>query len=192
MMHRGSLLLKREPHWRLRRKGMACNAPGFVCSWIDEKGSLTARLSAVSGSKVGVSLLRQGWYQPFPTEAFALDLPLQRRVWLREVMLHAQNKPLVLARTVVPAGMLRGVGHGLARLGDRPLGELLFAYRRLDRRSLEQTRVDASNWQPAMTQAHGLDTPVWGRRSLYETMGLKLLVCEFFFPALFDWADSQK
>jgi len=166
-------------------------APSAIRSWLEEAGSLTARLRAVSGSGFGVRLLGQGWGRPFLGEAGLLDLPPRRRALLREVLLHDAGKPLVLALTTIPPRSLRGVHCGLARLGNRPLGELLFAYRGLRRASLELAKIAPSQWRHPVSREFGLDVPVWGRRSLYEVGPVSLVVCEFFLPAVLSLPEPE-
>lgn len=118
-----------------------------------------------------------------------LGLPPRRRVLLREVLLHDAGIPLVLARTTIPPLTLRGVHGGLARLGSRPLGELLFAYRGLRRTSLELAKIFPSHWRHPISREFGLDSPVWGRRSLYQVGSVSLAVCEFFLPGVLSLSE---
>lgn len=145
---------------------------------------MTARLRAVFGSGFGVRLLRQAWGRPFRGEAEALDLPTHSHALIREVMLHCNGHPLVLARTVIPKQALRGAQCRLAQLGDRPLGELLFAYRGLRRQELEFARVPLTDWRAPIADETGMVGDVWGRRCLYLLASGRLLVCEFFLPAV--------
>lgn len=189
-MHLRSLLFKREPAWRSARQAGRPAAPGAVCSWLYETGSLTARLRSVAGPGFGVRLLGQGWGRPFSGETHALGVPARSRALLREVLLHDGGKPLVLARTVIPPRTLRGVYCGLARLGDRPLGELLFSYQGLARTQLEWVRIKPAQWRQAAALEFGVHEPVWGRRSHYAVGDISLLVCEFFLPAVLSLTES--
>ena len=113
-----------------------------------------------------------------------LGLPDRRRALAREVLLFGVRGPLVLARSVIPQEALRGEHCALARLGNRPLGEVLFAQRGLRRAHLEFVRVAPADWRPTVAQEFGLDGPLWGRRSLYQLGQVSLVVCEFFLPAV--------
>jgi len=145
---------------------------------------LTARLRKAVGVDFGVRLLGQRWVRPFDDEAALLQLPPRRRALVREVLLHSQGRPLVLARTVIPPDTLRGVYCGLAHLGNRPLGELLFAYRGLRRSHLEAARAVQTDWRHSIARQFEIETPVWGRRSLYQVGRASLTVCEFFLPSV--------
>lgn len=131
-------------------------------------------------------LLGQHWCRPFAEEAHALRLSAGRRAVVREVALQWGERPLVLARSVIPAKTLKGVDRRLAHLGTRPLGEILFADPRLQRRSLELAEVEPSLWLRTLRNEVELARPVWGRRSRYALgPGHTLLVAEFFLPELF-------
>ena len=185
-MHPRSLLFRREPAWRA---APLRHAPAAFRPWLAESASLTARLRRGAGTAFGVRLLGQGFAKPFAGESGLLGLAARRRVLAREVLLFGDG-PLVLARTVIPPRALRGELCALARLGNRPLGEVLFAQRRLRRTRLEFARVAPADWRAGVAQAYGLEAPVWGRRSLYEVGPLALLVCEFFLPAVLSLEES--
>jgi chorismate--pyruvate lyase len=150
---------------------------------------LTARLRKAVGTGFGVRLLDQCWSRPFADEARLLGLPPRQRVLVREVLLHCEGKPLVLARSIIPPRTLRGIHCGLAHLGDRPLGELLFAYRGLQRSHLEATRAVESDWKPTIAREFAIESTVWGRRSLYEVEKVSLIVCEFFLPTVLTLSE---
>ena len=186
-MHPRSLLFRREPVWRA---SPSVHVPVAVRSWLEESASLTARLRREAGAGVGVLLLGQGFGQSFAGESGLLGMSARRRALVREVLLRGESGPLVLARTVIPAQALRGQHCGLARLGNRPLGEVLFAQRGLRRTSLEFAKLAPTDWQAAVAQEYGLDGPVWGRRSLYTLGEVSLVVCEFFLPGVLSLSES--
>jgi chorismate--pyruvate lyase len=182
-----SQLFQRPPVWR---DALRAKPPKALRSWLFETGSLTARLRAGVGGKFRVRLLAQAWRKPFYNEARALDLPAQHVALAREVVLLDAERPLVLARTLLPPRTLRGPHVGLAHLGNRPLGELLFANPKLLRTHLELAEIAPQDWQAKVASAYGLDEPVWGRRSRYALEGLSLLVCEFFLPSVLTLSES--
>ena len=187
-MHPRSLIFQRQPAWRPAQASQLA-APHAVWSWLAESHSLTARLRKSTGSGFGVRLIGQCWARPFADEAHLLALPPRRRAVVREVLLHCHGTPLVLARTIIPPRTLRGVHSGLAHLGNRPLGELLFAYRGLQRSHLEMARANPADWKPEIARECGIDSPVWGRRSLYQVGHVSLLVCEFFLSAVLNLSE---
>jgi len=182
-----SELFLQPPRWvRVRHHGNR-RIPPRIASWLFEAGSLTKRLRRVCGANFRVRLLRQDWCKPCADEARILRLAMGRRAVVREVALQRGERPVVVARSVIPAQTLRGVDRRLARLGTRPLGEILFADPRLAKQSLELTEVRGACWRPKLRTHMELGARTWGRRSLYTLgRGHRLLVAEFFLPELFD------
>jgi chorismate--pyruvate lyase len=163
---------------------MRAAASPVVRSWIEETGSLTARLRATCGAGFGVTVLRQDWRRPFAGEAHILNLGRGQGALVREVVLHCAGRPLIVARSVIPRATLRRTHRRLAHLGNRPLGEWLFSHPGLVRLGLDVTVVGADRWGPALAKEFGLGGGVWGRRSVYEIAEGRVLVCEFFLPAI--------
>ena len=156
-----------------------------------EPGSLTQRLRHKFGAGFRVTLLGQSWQKPGMDEARQLGLQPGHRAIVREVALQNGSRPVVLARSIIPAQTLRGADRRLARLGNRPLGHILFADPRLQRLQLQWTKVTRCHWKIGLFAEESASAPIWGRRSLYS-LGPehKLLVAEFFLPALFLDNDS--
>lgn len=155
-----------------------------IVDWLFEPGSLTERLRSVCGEQFRVQLLGQSWQKPFLGERRSLQMPGRRYALTREVLLCRGDLPLVCARTIIPAKTLRGAQRRLSNLGNRPLGEVLFASPKLERRGFELAELRSENW----LGSGALKTPqepIWGRRTVYSIGGHELLVCEFFLPALF-------
>lgn len=154
--------------------------PLVVRSWLSETGSLTARLSSVFGP-VRVVVLYEGRGRLLSSERARLVRFSSGPVWVREVLLESAGMPLLGARTVAPVATLEGVGAGFGRLGNRPLGELLFTHPAVVRGETQWTHLPPKHWRPNETAC-----PRWGRRTLYEVGGRPLLVNEFFLPIVFD------
>lgn len=175
-----SQLFPREPQWRENRCGTRHQLPSAIQSWTYETGSLTQRLRRAYGGAVKVSVLWQRWQTPFRTEQQRLRLPRHVHALVREVLLHADGKPLILARTVIPAGTVTFAHSNLAKLGTRPLGEVIFAYPKLARLQLDVCLVEPDGWTPATRGLAKISQPVWGRRTVYGLQHQHLLVSEFF------------
>ncbi len=163
-----------RPRWRHYRRVPCSRVPRHWRAWVLSRGSLTRLLKQASSGHFRVEVLHQGWGRPTRSEAATLALPPHQRALIREVILHGQGEPWVCARSVIPATTLTGRQRQLKRLGERPLGELLFRDPSLKRSPIQIVRLQQ--------QAGG--TPVWGRRSLFYVGGKPLLVSEIFLPAL--------
>jgi chorismate--pyruvate lyase len=180
-----SQLFARPPEWRPVRPSQSHHIPPGAESWLFEASSLTRRLRALCGPEFRVRLLRQDWARPYPDELQALGIPPARRAVVREVLLQCGDRPLVAARSVIPAETLRGARPGLARLGTRPLGEILFRDPRLERTHLELCAVEPRQWRREIGGTAGFSGKIRGRRNWYRIGPGRLLVAEFFLPALF-------
>jgi chorismate--pyruvate lyase len=185
-----SQLFSRPPAWfpSANRRGRGIPEPAE--SWLFETGSLTRRLRALCGDDFRVRVLGQDWQRPCADETRLLRLRAGQRAVVREVLLQCGDRPLVAARSVIPARTLHGAGRRLARLGRRPLGEVLFRDPRLERTRLELAELAAATWRPELSGAAGTGR-TWGRRSLYRLGHGTLLVAEFFLPALFEREHSR-
>jgi chorismate lyase len=178
-----SQLLLREPRWRTANTLARTFIPYPVASWIYESGSLTARLRRLYGDTFNLRVVDQSWSRLFYGEGLSLAAPRYRHALVREVLLCNGERPLVAARSIMPSEALQGSGSRLARLGTRPLGEILFSYRGLRRDRLDYARIGAVDWQPDAARFTGGED-AWGRRSLYRVAGGHILVCEFFLSEL--------
>ena len=105
---------------------------------------------------------------------------------LREVMLHANGKPLILARTIIPASTIKAAKSNLSRLGNRPLGEIIFSYPKLERIAMDVALVKQSTWTQSAIAEAGIAQPIWGRRTVYAIAHKQMLVSEFFLPEILE------
>ena len=177
-----SCLFNCEPLWLENRQGLRHKLPNNVQSWTYESGSLTQRLRNFYGDAVAVKVLLQRWHKPFLSERCLLKLPEHQYCLTREVLLHANGKPLILARTIIPASTIKVVKSNLSHLGNRPLGEIIFSYPKLERIAMDVTLIDPSTWMQSALAEAGIDQPVWGRRTVYAIAHKQMLVSEFFLP----------
>jgi chorismate lyase len=187
-LRKRSVLFHRRPEWSVVPHGIKLMVPETVRSWLFESHSLTARLRAAFGMGIGVRVLRQCWTAPYFDEAKLLGLRHGRFGLIREVVLHDRGIPLVLARSIIPPEALHGAQCRLAHLGNRPLGELLFAYPGLRREALELALIEPGDW--CSEAGSRVSVPVWGRRSVYRVARGRVLVGEFFLPAVHAVPDS--
>ncbi|MCQ4348572.1 chorismate lyase [Pseudomonas stutzeri] len=153
--------------------------------WLNEQGSLTRRLTVLSGGRFAVEPLAEGWQTLRDDECTALGVPAGSEGWVREVYLHGAGQPWVFARSVAARAALEAHPFALDRLGSTSLGHLLFRDPAFVRQPIEACRYPAGLLPPAV-RAAGL----WGRRSLFRRGALGVLVAEVFLPALWQ-ADGD-
>ena len=103
-------------------------AHGKAPPWLRAAGSLTARLRHLG--EVKVLRLHQGRQRLLPMEASILG---QGVAHVREVLLCVNGQPAVWARSATSLAAVKGPWKALRGLGTRPLAELLFARRHVQR-----------------------------------------------------------
>lgn len=159
--------------------------------WLEERGSLTARLVREFGP-LQVKVLAQGLAVPHRDEALAIGLRPKRLAWVREVLLLAGGNPLVYARSVLVRKALRGEWYMLSGIGRRPLGAVLFANPAVRRGELYVRRIARSDWRHARARVASAKPQaeyLWARRSHFSFGPHDLLVCEIF---LADMATASR
>jgi len=181
-----SLLFKHEPLWQENRPGLRHKLPLAVQSWTYESGSLTQRLRNRYGNAVTVKVLLQRWCTPFLSERRLMGLPEQRYTLVREVLLHVNGTPLILARTIIPESTIKAVNNKLAHLGNRPLGEIIFAYPKLERIAMDISLIKPPTWTDNALVEAEIQQDLWGRRTVYGIAHHQMLVSEFFLPAILE------
>ena len=167
--------------------------PGALLPWMRDAGSLTARIRARC-SRFAVQVVRQELARVHRDEALLLGLRAGERAWLREVLLLADGRPVVFARSLLPRRNVRGAWNLFHGIGSRPLGAALFsdpaiarlplACRRLDGRDARyhRARVALSRYAPAQRMPRAL----WTRRSIFLLRGSALMVSEAFLPEILE------
>ena len=179
-----SFLFNREPAWYEHRRGSRHQLPESVQSWAYEGGSLTQRLRDYYGGSIAVNILFHKWRIPYLSERKQLQSPLNRFCLTREVMLHTNGKPLLLARTIIPEETIKVAHRNLAHLGTRPLGEVIFSYPDLERIAMDLTLILPLTWADQARQKANISQSVWGRRTIYAIQKRPMLVSEFFLPEI--------
>lgn len=173
MSARSALLDPRKPkRWTLA-EGIS-GAPHHWRPWLQDRGSLTLRLTRAAGGEFAVRVLCQHWATPSADEARALNMPPRQLALIREVeLLGRDGTPWVYARSVLPAATLTGRERRLRQLGDRSLGSLMFSDPSLSRSPLMASCLRDSTGKR-----------YWARRSVFRLHNKPLLVCEVFLPAM--------
>lgn len=156
------------------------NTPQYLKHWLQDRGSLTRRLQKKSGGNFSVTVLKQCWETPRLDEARALGISPQQRALVREVILHGNGQQWVYARSVLPQRALNGRLRFLRKLGNKPLGALLFSNPSIKREPVVLQRVVQSSL-PASLQQSG-QPPLYGRYSIFRYSKHGILVSEVFLP----------
>ncbi len=149
--------------------------------WLDDSGSLTARLIAKSSGKFQVQVVRQIIGLPGLNERQALGMKRPALALIREVILFGNDEPWVFARSLLPLASLTGALRHLRKQNNRPLGAFLFSQPQLTRSAIAVARIsrDHAYVPKDLIGSHML----WGRRSVFYLQQKPLLVSEVFLPA---------
>ena len=129
-----------EPVWRSRDMLMR-HAPAEISPWLFDQGSLTRRILLHCTKKFRVEVLSQKWQRPLLNEALRLGMHPEHHALIREVLLYCGDAPWVFARSVLPHKTLVGRRRFLGKLGNRPLGEILFSDPNIRRDALEVSEI---------------------------------------------------
>ncbi|MDO7083950.1 chorismate lyase [Pseudocolwellia sp. AS88] len=154
--------------------------------WLFATGSLTARLKTHC-TEFRVEVLGQEIIACSELEAND-DIAVDEQVLVREVLLYCDNKPQVFARSLLPLKSLTGEEQSLAKLGEQPLGQVLFNHPDLIRKGIEVACFKQSS--ALFTLIKQLDLPttaVWGRRSVFVLNNKPIMVAEVFLPESFAY-----
>ena len=130
---------------------------------------------------------------PYIDEHPALGLHRRRLSLIRDVLLTCAGRPLVYAHSVIPTAGLDGPWRNLSRLGNRPLGEALFADPQVQRHPLQYRRLDGRHPLYRAAIEHVTDKPpaFWARRSVFARDGHSILVTEVFLPEVLRLPPPQ-
>ena len=177
----------RTQFWRKVDTWPAASRPRALWPFIAESGSLTERLRRKSGGHIQVQVLAQG-HAALPEEDMTLlGAKPDEAGYVREVFLCGRDRPLVYARSLVAGAADRW----LKQLGERPLGDQVFARADARRGPIEVAALDPHHVLHKYALAHlpaagrGQTTdPLWARRSLLSVEGVHILIYECFLPEL--------
>ncbi|MGD8560787.1 MAG: chorismate lyase [Gammaproteobacteria bacterium] len=177
---------QREPVWRPKRQLYNINLAPSLANWLFDPASLTERIIEACDGRFSVRVLRQGWTFPMLNEARTLKMRRGSYALVRQVHLLCNDQPWVFARTVIPPKTLRGKQRRLARLGQKPLGALLFADKSMQRTEMEIARIQPGQQMYQLATYHQAQQqqPIWGRRSVFYLNHRPLLVSEIFLPTV--------
>jgi chorismate lyase len=172
-----------ESRWKLRPA--LAGAPAYLHPWLSDPGSLTARIVARC-QRFQVRVLGEKRALPFLDERTLIGLTAGRHAWTREVLLLADDVPVVFAHSVLAPRDLNGAWHMAQAIGSRPLGAALFADPGICRGPLSAARLTSNHpLHRHASTALGLNLPtLWARRSRFCRLDRPLLVTEVFLPAI--------
>ena len=157
---------KRINNWLNNAQLKSCLKKQNILEWLNEEGSITAKIS--SDSKFKLKILSDDIGNAEDEEYLALNIPSQK-VRIREVILYGDSEPLVYARSIIPNQTSSKGYPGLGSIGSKPLGDLLFQSELFIKIHREFAQFQTPDKEV-----------VWGRRTHYLVRGYPLSVMEVF------------
>jgi len=153
--------------------------------WLRDRGSLTLRIQQRC-REFAVQPVREGLARIALDESGVLGIAPQQRAWSREVFLLADGVPVVFAHSACAAADLRGPWASLRKLGNKPLGALLFSHPLVQRLPLHFKALPAQHplYRSAVSGLMHPPRRLWARRSRFTLHGAPLLVTEVFLPGI--------
>lgn len=146
-------------------------------SWALERGSLTRRLRQL-WPDTRVQVLSEALTPPMQHEAQALGMADGETAWVRCVCLLGGEQPRIYARTVIPRWEAQNPWAEVQRLGEQPLGELLFTLPDLLRSDFEWA-LNAP-WPETQARPSAAQPQVLARRCTFVRGHAPLLLTEVF------------
>lgn len=165
----------------------ASGAGRLLKHWLEDRGSLTARLVARC-HQFRVQKLSQQLAGSLADEFAALGLASRTRVHQREVILRCDGVPVIYGHTVVPLSATHQQWPLFSSLGERSLGSTLFSDPLVRRGDLQFARLPSGH--PLMQRIYRelpelrVYQSLPARRSLFWRKGACLMVTEVFLPAV--------
>ena len=142
--------------------------------WLRGNHSLTKQLIEYSDNNFELNLLGETWQKPYQHEAEVLRVKPEQECLVREVELLCNKQVVVYARSIISPAAIEASGHELTKLGNVPLGHLLFKNAKVDLETRELAKIIVS------------DKPSFARRTLYQLNNEDILVSEFFIEPLWQ------
>ena len=176
-----------EPAWQPYRIFKYRLKPKVVADWMLEPGSMTARLREFGGTSFHVNVVQHNWGTPRLSELSALHLPAGSAAIIREVELICHQQVCIFARSVYPAASMVEKNYILRHLGERPVGDLLYADAKLKRSefALAQIRPGHTDYKHAITHLQQHPKHLWARRSVFIVNCRPVLISEVFLPTIY-------
>lgn len=161
-------------------------APQALMPWLMQQTSLMQQLKRLAGD-AQLIVLKQQWQSPSWWDKYALGLePQVNKLFQREVLISAHNRPCWYARTLIPEHSFQKKLAFFTRLQEKSLGELIFNEPSVARLQHLHYAIDKHcleyYWLPeALVKA---DMLFWVRVAVFTLDNLPFYLIEILLPEL--------
>ena len=178
-------MLKRPiiQHWK-PAKLWGRNRPHLTAQdWILNTQSLTAKIRQTC-PQMKVEVLFEGHALPLPSESAQLKSRTGETFWVRCVLLTCDGTPVIYARTVIPQMQSGNPWFAIKRLGNQPLGEVLFKSKKILRTPFSWLKSNQilchSSCASSLAAEYYSTRTFWARQSKFTKDSAPLLLTEVF------------
>ena len=174
--------------WLARDAVLSYEMDEVFKSWLCHLDSMTQMIKHHAQSSFELIVLSESICQATVSERQFLG-SLEHEAYIREIIMKADGKNWLFARSVFPKQILNGDDQSLKTLGNTPLGNLFFSNdkQRKEEDSPRKT-IDAGliSTDHELRQVSSFpsdsDQPLYARRSLFHYLNQPVLVQEVFLP----------
>lgn len=160
-------------------------------SFLFQNGSLTRIIQQRCKGLFHIDLINEAWRYSMADEMHLLSLRDHEITFVRESWLKCDDQKLVYARTVIPRKTLKGKSQELARLGTKPLGNILFNDNAAYRTNMRYAKIPVHcELHKEIKKESDVASELWGRQSLFYINKNPLLVTEVFLPAILECSKN--
>lgn len=148
--------------------------------WIANKKSFTRRINDIACLKIEVISEKKKYFLLSEKQFFSNRRP--QCLYLREVVISANNTPIMYARTVLPSKYLRGYWSDIKNLNTDPLSKVVYDKPSIERSDFFYLSPMLNNTIRKKISPHGLNAKniLIGRQSHFGYKKKNILLTEFF------------
>lgn len=154
--------------------------------WIKNKNSLTDRINKIANLKIKLVTNNHKNKNLLLSEKNFFPLYKAENIFLREVIIFADELPIMYARTVLPRKYLRGYWNDIKKLNTNSLSKVVYENPSIKRSNFSYLAPSINNNILKKINSLKIESKnlAIGRQSYFEYKRRNILLTEFFFEAI--------
>lgn len=181
-------------HWKQPNYFLSQELPSTVRQWLLYPNSMTKQLKQASldrQSQFKINILNEG-LGLLSAKVYEQKIFSCRLVYSREVQIFSGSTILMYAHSVMPKTETALIKRRFRGLGFKPLGEILFEDKTIDRSPFNVTKIYPASKEYHLATMNQKEQPfVWSRQSYFSQKQQPfLLLTEYFSPNLFTFLSG--